>query len=413
MHYHAILTNNRSQTNTLVENLIQGNPIRGLEHFQNKRGVVFSRFEIDRLIDEEERHDMKIVTRHTSQPLKTMSSGEQKRALLNYLLQTGPDFLVLVNPFDNLDTQTQKQLKEKLNHISKSIDLVQVVTRVSDILPLTTSYSKLENDFLHHYPDERAFWKVHQHFEIELSLPIPPPLTHIEIPGEELVSFKKVSVSFDGNPILQNIDWCIKKGDFWQLMGPNGSGKTTLLNMITGDSHKGYGQDLAIFGQKKGSGESVWDLKENIGYFTPSMTDKFKGYHTLEHMLISGLHDSIGLYIQPSDTERQLAREWLTLLGMYARRNQYFQVLTTGEKRLIMIARAMIKHPPLLILDEPTAGLDDTSAALFIALVNKMANESTIAIIFVSHRKEAHLKPQFVYGLQPTLKGSTGTVNKL
>ncbi|MBO6828651.1 MAG: ATP-binding cassette domain-containing protein, partial [Muricauda sp.] len=192
-------------------------------------------------------------------------------------------------------------------------------------------------------------------------------------------------------------------------IGPNGSGKSTLLSMITGDSHKGYGQDLTIFGQKKGSGESIWDLKQKIGYYTPAITDKFRGYHSLEHMIISGLHDSIGLYVQPTDSEIKLARQWLQLLQLEERKKEHFRDLSDGDKRLVMMARAMVKHPPLLILDEPTAGLDDASASLFVALVNKIAKESETAIVFVSHRKEPQLEPTFIYELYLGEKGSKGT----
>ncbi|MEC8831741.1 MAG: ATP-binding cassette domain-containing protein, partial [Bacteroidota bacterium] len=240
---------------------------------------------------------------------------------------------------------------------------------------------------------------------------IPPPLSPVDVNLEELVSFKKVSVSFDGRQVLNQIDWTIKKGEFWQLIGPNGSGKSTLLSMITGDSHKGYGEDLTIFGQKKGSGESVWDLKQKIGYYTPAITNKFRGYHSLENMIISGIHDSIGLYVQPTDSEKQLAGEWLHLLDLKDRKNDHFRDLSVGDKRLVMMARAMVKHPPLLILDEPTAGLDDSSAYLFVALVNKIAQESDSAIVFVSHRKEPQLNPEQIFELHPTKNGSTGVTN--
>ncbi|WKX74833.1 ABC transporter ATP-binding protein [Zobellia laminariae] len=158
--------------------------------------------------------------------------------------------------------------------------------------------------------------------------------------------------------------------------------------MITGENPKGYGQELYIFGRKKGTGESVWEIKKRIGYFTPSMTDKFTGYHSVSHMIISGFYDSVGLYINPTEAQLRLAKEWLTLIGLWDMKDALFHDLSMGQKRLIMCARAMIKHPPLLILDEPTAGLDDDSAALFVALVNKFATQSNTTVIFVSHRKE-------------------------
>jgi len=409
---YAILTQNNSNTDQLVHNLLKNRLVDGLNELQTLRGLLFSRSEINRYMDEEDRHDIKILTKGRKQPLKTMSSGEQKKALLNYLLEQDPDFLVLVNPFDNLDVATQHKLKEQLSDIASNKVLVQLMGRLDDILPNTTDYFKLDGDNLHPYESSDSFWAENKMESINFNGAIPPPLAPVEVENIELVSFKKVSVSFDGRQVLNQIDWTIKKGEFWQLIGPNGSGKSTLLSMITGDSHKGYGQHLTIFGQKKGSGESVWDLKQKIGYYAPAITDKFRGYHSLENMIISGLHDSIGLYVQPTDREKQLANQWLELLQLNDRKNDYFRDLSTGNKRLVMMARSMVKHPPLLILDEPTAGLDDTSANLFVSLVNKIAKESETAIIFVSHRKEPELAPEHIFELHPSEKGSTGITSK-
>ncbi|MBO0321868.1 ATP-binding cassette domain-containing protein [Muricauda sp. CAU 1633] len=407
---YAILTNNTSQTQELVARLLGNIAINELDHLKNKRGLLFSRSEIERFMDEEERHDIKILTKDRNQPLKTMSSGEQKKALLNYLLNQEPDFLILVNPFDNLDVATQASLKEQLSEISKSRTLVQFASRLDDILPVITDFFKLNGNELEKYASPKEFWEANSHDAIQFKGTIPPPINPIKEENDELVNFTNVSVSFDGRQVLNSINWSVKQGEFWQLIGPNGSGKTTMLSMITGDSHKGYGQNLTLFGQKKGSGESVWDLKQKIGYFTPSVTDKFRGYHSLENMIISGLHDSIGLYVLPTEIEKRLAGEWLKLLGLYDKRDTHFRELTRGEKRLVMTARAMVKHPPLLILDEPTAGLDDKSAALFVALVNKIAKESDSAILFVSHRKETGHDPHHIFELHPSKNGSTGVI---
>ena len=404
----AILTQNNSNTKQLVENLLKNRLVNGLNELQPLNGLLFSRSEINRYMDEEERHDIKILTKESDQPLKTMSSGEQKKALLNHLLQQNLDFMVLVNPFDNLDVATQAKLKEQLLSIASNKILVQLVSRLGDILPVTTHFFKLDGDSLHQYDSPDTFWNENNTETFNFNGTIPLPLSPVEVEGIELVSFKNVSVSFDGRQVLNQINWTIRKGEFWQIIGPNGSGKSTLLSMITGDSHKGYGQDLTIFGQKKGSGESVWELKQKIGYYTPAITNKFRGYHSLENMIISGLHDSIGLYVQPTDSEKHLAHQWLNLLNLKDRKEDHFRDLTVGEKRLVMVARAMVKHPPLLILDEPTAGLDDASANLFVALVNKIAKESDTAIVFVSHRKEPQLNPEYIYELRPSETGSKG-----
>ena len=228
--------------------------------------------------------------------------------------------------------------------------------------------------------------------------------------GDTLITLKNVNVSYNDRPILKNITWEIGRGEFWELSGNNGSGKTTILSMITGENPKGYGQELYLFGYKKGSGESVWDIKKNIGYFTPTMTDKFTGYHSLEHMMISGILDSVGLYVRPTEAQLRLAKEWLQLINMWHLKDTLFHDLTLGQRRLIMTTRAMIKHPLLLILDEPTVGLDDNSAKLLVSLVNKMAQESKSTIIFVSHRKESALQPQFIFRLKEGEGGSQGEV---
>ncbi|QLG46180.1 ATP-binding cassette domain-containing protein [Costertonia aggregata] len=376
---------------------------------KKKKGAIFSKAEIIKFIDEENRHGIKIVTRKTSQSLKSMSSGEQKKALLDYILKTKPDFIVLDNPFDNLDRKTRTELKERLKTISDEIYLIQIIGRESDALPFIKTSFRLKGNTLQPLKNIKNHQKtIYEAFDEN----IPKPLTKIRVHDDILIRLENISVSYLNKPILRSIHWTIKKGEFWELRGDNGSGKTTLLSMITGENPKGYGQELYLFGQKKGSGESVWEIKEKIGYFTPSMTESFKGIHSVENMVISGLNDSVGLYIKATEAQLNLAQRWLKLAGFWDKRHQWFNELSEGNKRLVMCIRAMIKHPPLLILDETTAGLDDTSAALFVSLVNIFAKESDTAIIFVSHRDEPGLLPQYIYELQITDTGSVGKMLK-
>ena len=140
------------------------------------------------------------------------------------------------------------------------------------------------------------------------------------------------------------------------------------------------------------------------------MTDLFSLSHTLEQMVVSGFFDSIGLYKLPTDIQLKLANQWLVLLDMQQLKNIPFYKLSLGQQRMALIARAMVKHPPLLILDEPTSGLDDYSVSVLSALINKIAEESTTAILYVSHRTEKDITPQFIYELLPTNVGSMGFV---
>lgn len=406
----AVFINNLSNKKHFINTLLKKDTLQGFEELQGLQGALFSKLALVKLIDEEERHGYKKITNETSQSLKSMSSGEQKKALLKHLLNLKPDFLILDNPFDNLDTDFQKELKKILENVSEKTSIVQLISRKIDFLPFITHYASLEGKSLAFHKNLTSILGGKDVSSINSNNPVPSPLHSYSYKGKTLIALKNVSVSFDEKPVLQNIDWEIKPGEFWQLTGKNGSGKTTILSMITGDNSKGYGQELYLFEQRKGSGESVWDIKEKLGYFTPSMTDKFTGHHSLEHMIISGLHDSIGLYKKPSEVQLQLAKKWLQLIQMWDIKDTYFHDLSMGQKRLVMTVRAMIKHPLLLILDEPTAGLDDKSALLFVHLVNKIAQESTTAIVFVSHRIEQGLEPQFIYELQMTPKGSIGKI---
>lgn len=412
MKHWAIYINNQSNTQDLLNQLSGRNEHvpNGLQELAAKKGAVFSKVQIDRFIEEEERHDQKLLTANTAQRLQSFSSGERKKALFRYLLASGPEYLVLHNLFDNLDTDTQEEFKAKIKELSSQLHIVQLLSREGDLLPFINSWAVLNGSELQWLDKPGVPDDLHKDQPPILQGQIPGPLEKLRYEEEFLIRLKNINVHYGDKPVLRDIQWEIKPGEFWELAGRNGSGKTTILSMITGDNPKAYGQDLHLFGQRKGSGESIWEIKRNIGYFTPAMTDRFRGYHSLENMLISGLLDSIGLYVIPNEAQIRLARQWLSLIGLEDERERYFHEISLGQQRLIMCIRAMIKHPLLIILDEPTAGLDDSSAAMVVSLVNKMAKESEAAIIFVSHRKEPGLKPELIYRLEMGESGSTGKV---
>ena len=405
---YAVILDNQVKTPALIRQFLN-NEITNCPINFPKDTSIFAGSELEKFVEKEQLHDNKILTQNTKQALKTMSSGEQKKLLLKHILKSKPKALLVVNPYDNLDQNTQLTLQPQLTELSTTIPVLQLLTRRSDALPNTSCFYELIENSLHEIGTLNASDRITKTYNLTETLP--QPLIPITFDNTTLIDFKNVSVQYGEQKVLQHINWTINKNEFWQLKGPNGSGKSTLLNMITGDSHKAYGQDVTIFGHKKGSGESVWDLKKMIGYFSPAMVDRFKGYHSVLHMIIAGLYDAVGLYNKPSEIEKNLALQWLQLLQLTHKKNSYFNTLSVGEKRLVMTARAMIKHPPLLILDEPTVGLDDDAAAFFVALVNTFANNSNTTILYVSHRNEPGLAAEKHFELTPTTHGSIGTVH--
>jgi molybdate transport system ATP-binding protein len=390
-------------TNAVNKNLLQEQLATGslLPEFGSLKGDFFSVITLQHYIDEEIRHERCLIQSDNGQKVSSMSEGEQKKALLNHLLKTKPDYLIVDNIFDNLDPSSQIDLLDSLNRLSDTLRIVQLFNRNADLLPfIKTIYTYEKNSLI-------PFEKTVRTISAE-KVNLPQAFLPVVLTEKSLVRLENVSVEFDGKKVLNSISWEIKAGEFWQLKGPNGSGKSTLLALITGDSPKGYNQELFLFGKKKGSGETVWEIKQKIGYFTSNMIQQFSRYDSVENMILSGFFDSVGLYVKPIDRHRRLAAEWLLLVGLHEKRQQPFLDLSMGHQRLVLVARAMVKHPPLLILDEPTVGLDESEVVLFTSLVHKIAQSKTAAILYVSHRKEKGLEPDFIYELIPGNRGSVG-----
>ncbi len=375
---------------------------------QKMEGEIFSNSVLQYFIEEEIRHDKMEVAMGHSSTLSFSSSGEQRKALLLHLIKKNPGYLIIDGLFESLDKETRQSILSTLENLSTNTLIFQIFNRKDELLPfIETVYCIREQSISGCYSPsdfKYLFAKLVEGF----SGTIPPPIHGLSVPKGPLVKMMNVSVQFDGRPILKNISWEINAGEFWQLSGPNGSGKSTLLAMITGDSAKGYGQNLELFGKRKGSGESVWDIKKMIGYFTPKMSSQFERQDSILQMIVSGFFDSVGLYIQPSDRQLQIAQQWLKVIDMEKNKNQPFRLLSDGKQRMVLVARAMVKHPPLLILDEPCSGLDDEMAAKFTVLIAMIAAETNTAIIYVSHKEEEGLLPEKVFQLIPAFDGSTG-----
>jgi len=400
--HRALYISNTDNRNALIDKITSGQFFNELS-FLN--GAVFSEVILNTFIEEEIRHGNFDINTSTKNSLKNSSEGERKLALLKHILKSNPEYLVLDNVFDCLDVETQSKIKQTLNELSKEVLIIQITTRIRDVLSFIENVFVLQNDTFELYVATAETNKISNNYFNE---PLPQPCNVNKNIFHPLINLNKVSVSYCERPIIKNISWQIKAGEFWQLIGPNGSGKSTILSLISGDNPKGYMVDMTLFGMKKGNGETVWDIKKNIGFYTSEMLRGFKRRDTIESMIISGFVDSVGLYNYPTDKQISTARAWLRLLDMFHIKDKSFQFLSNGHKRLVLIARAMVKHPPLLILDEPINGLDDVGAKLFSALINKIASESHTAIIYVSHRKEAFINPDFVFELFPDEKGSAG-----
>ncbi len=400
MKHTGLLLSNRIDRQRLIEELLTHTKHEAFAALSTLKGLLFSNLAIEKMIATEQRLQQAMVGERY---LHSYSSGERKNIFLDYLIQQNPGYLVLDAVFDHLDPQSKALLSQKIQDCSRHIKLIQIESRAQNFLPLLETRLCVEdNSFLFRTLEERSD---------TIATPIsslPKLKSSFRLEGKEMLRFGGVSVQYDGRPIVSNIHWTILQGDFWQLVGPNGSGKSTLLSLVTGDNPKGYGQELYIFGRKRGTGESVREIKKHIGYYSPVLAEMFWRFQSLEQMILSGFYDSVGLYVKPTSIHKKIVREWLKALDLLSLANTPYTQLSLGLQRITLIIRAFVKQPPLLILDEPLEGLDEEGVALVCNLINRLVAETNTTIIYVSHQVEERIKPKEVYALSPSEEGSSG-----
>lgn len=333
-----------------------------------------------------------------SRRFKYLSTGESRKILLIQLLMNKPDLIILDEPFDGLDVDSRRALNELLTLLhQQNLTIVLILNRFNDI-PDFIQYAGLlincelvANGEKEQVLSDSVIGQLSHSETLEnLTLPeqdLPDAIPQLS-PTLSPIVLKDGVVSYNDKPVLHHLSWEVKPQQHWQILGPNGAGKSTLLSLITGDHPQGYSNDLTLFGRKRGSGETVWEIKRHIGYVSNALHQSYRVSSTVKNVIISGFHDSIGIYQAITDKQLKLADEWLALIGLTAHANHPFHALSWGQQRLVLIVRALVKHPTLLILDEPLQGLDTTNRLLVQRFIDIMISHSNTQLLFVSHHQE-------------------------
>lgn len=331
---------------------------------------------------------------------RKLSTGETRKIMLIRALANKPGLIILDEPFDGLDVDSMAVVNELLASQINSVPMVLVLNRFDEMPDFITHVAYMDKGQLHHtvdINDKQAYEDLYQLLHLkttDLNVPDtdesdrPPALN----PEDPLVKLSNIKVAYADNQVINGLDWTITPGEHWQLSGPNGSGKTCLLNLITGDHPQCYVNDIFVFGMQRGNGESIWQIKQFIGYVSTALQWEYRVSISLRNVIISGFHDSIGMYTKSTERQKEIADQWLDLLGMKDRANQPYNQLSFGDQRLLLIARAMVKHPTLLILDEPCLGLDDINRQLVLALIEKICASGETTVIYVNHHAEDEIK---------------------
>ncbi|HCH25333.1 MAG TPA: molybdate ABC transporter ATP-binding protein ModF [Oceanospirillaceae bacterium] len=327
---------------------------------------------------------------------RKLSTGESRKVMIIRALSCRPQLLLLDEPFDGLDVATLAMLQGYLQELIESVPMIMVLNRFDEIPDFASHIAYMDQGQLLHQVDksnQAAYDNLYQLLHIKTSdLTIPEAEAETataKLPKDQpLVKLTDLTIKYDEFKLIDRLNWTIQPNQHWQLSGPNGSGKTAVLSIITGDHPQCYSNDIFVFGFQRGSGESIWQIKQFIGYVSTALQWEYRVQISLRNVIISGFHDSIGLYTKATDQQKHIADQWLAMLGMSERADTPFQKLSYGDQRLLLIARAMVKHPPLLILDEPCLGLDDMNRQLVLALIEKICAGSETAVLYVNHHAE-------------------------
>ena len=325
-----------------------------------------------------------------------LSSGELRKFKLATTLFAEPRVLILDNPFIGLDSDTREQLKELLKTITshKKIQIILVLSKSDDIPEFITHIIEVKDKIVlpkktrEEYMDSRPPFPTQVLSQEKIQAILQLPYKEKEYHSEEVVKMNKVCIRYGKRTILKDLDWTVKNGENWALSGQNGAGKSTLLSLVCADNPQSYACDIALFGNPRGSGETIWDIKKHIGYVSPELHRAYQRDMPAIRIVASGLMDSVGLYVKPRENQYEICKFWLNVFGLEGLEDTSFLKLSSGEQRLVLLARAFVKDPELLILDEPLHGLDNINRRLVKDVIETFCKRKNKTMIMVTHYKE-------------------------
>lgn len=325
-----------------------------------------------------------------------LSSGELRKFQLAKALFSVPRVLMIDNPFIGLDADTRIQVAELLKSLTQELplqiililsrtdEIPEFITHVVNVSDMTVGAKKTKGEFIANCTEDNI---GRLHAEKRRMIKELPDKKE-DYNATEVVAMKDVSIRYGTRTILDSLNWTVLNGEHWALKGKNGSGKSTLLSLVCADNPQSYACDIRLFERKRGSGESIWDIKKHIGYVSPEMHRAYKKNLPAIRIVASGLKDSVGLYCKPNENDYITCRWWMNIFGIGELEERPFLKLSSGEQRLVLLARAFVKDPELLILDEPLHGLDNRNRALVKDIITTFCERKNKTLIMVTHYEE-------------------------
>jgi molybdate transport system ATP-binding protein len=326
--------------------------------------------------------------------IRNLSTGEIRQVMIARALLAAPRLLIVDEPFDGLDVSARRRLAGMLSTLmAGGLQMILITHHTDEILPGITHYLMLRDGRL----AEQGRWRP------VAGAPVPGPAGPGDMSGPvesvarplanrrddatpDLIRMRDVTVAYDGRRVLDRLNWRVRPGENWAVCGPNGAGKSTLLQLICGDHPQAYANVIYLFGRRRGSGETIWDIKRPIGLVSNALQIRYRKPLDGLAVILSGYFDSVGLYRRASAAQIEAARAWAARLGIEHLLDRQFRRLSNGERRMLLIARAMVKAPRLLILDEPCQGLDPHNRMRLLEMLGMIVTTHPTQLIYVSHR---------------------------
>lgn len=322
-----------------------------------------------------------------------LSSGELRKFLLINILTARPDILIIDNPYIGLDAASRDLFNEMLQQvINDGTTIIMLLCSPNDVPPFVDYIIPMTHLAIGETIDVKQAGFDSAVDSCRCLFTRPQQITTLpdwqvpdEISFETAFALEHCNVMYGKNIILNEVDWTVQRGEKWTLLGENGAGKSTLLSLVCCDNPQGYCNQISIFDHQRGSGESIWDIKRHISYISPEMHLYFNGNKNVLEVVASGLHDMKGLYVHASEEQKAKAHQWMQAFGIDSLAERRFSTLSSGEQRLTLLARTLIRQAPLLILDEPLHGLDIAQKAWVKNVIEHISSTTPVTLIYVTH----------------------------
>lgn len=334
--------------------------------------------------------------------VRSLSTGEIRMVLIARELLKAPRLLILDEPFGGLDDSADRRLTGVIDELMQErVQVILVTHHLEKVGTQITHVMAVKNGQVFYQGPRRQAVdpeKLRLLYAPPPGAAIPPPQKGATSTRRRpldtnavCIEMRNVCIQYGDRPVLAKLNWKVRRDENWIITGPNGAGKTTLLSLVTADHAQAYANQIFLFGRRRGSGESIWDIKHRIGLISSEFHIRYRKPIPAFDVVLSGLFDSVGLYRTATAAQRELAKRWMQTLKIEDKARRLFHTLSQGEQRLVLLTRAMIKSPLLLVLDEPCQGLDPPARKRLLEIIDWIGHQPGTQLLYVTHHAEETL----------------------